>query len=208
MYCDDRVYLLYKGVLLNGQEISKAPIDLCFFAIRGFVLSPSSSTGSFHLLTFHIFPVSEPAHSSNDGAAWDCVPPGPSQMPSGIYPLCRSCQVGTEEPPRAHRSDWTVPQLLLDLGRNMTLYSAIVIDLLVFVLHLHCCIKIDNFQAIVIVKNKVGRLNIPVGDTVPVKKCDTFDESKADLGNLAFKSFRRQITRSLTETNLGRMADP
>jgi hypothetical protein len=64
--------------------------------------------------------------------------------------------------------DRTVPQLLLDLGRHPIFCSAMVIDLLVLVLYLHCNIEVNDFQAEVVVDKKVVRLDITVSDTVPL----------------------------------------
>jgi hypothetical protein len=68
-----------------------------------------------------------------------------------------------------------------------------VIDLLVFVLHLQGNVEIDDFQAKVLVQEKIVGLDVPVSDAQPVQICEALDEPPTNSGGLAIKLFGSEL---------------
>jgi hypothetical protein len=76
----------------------------------------------------------------------------------------------------------------------------LTIDHLVLVAYFHSDIEVDDFQAKVPVDNEIFGPDVPVGDTVLVKICDTLDEAPADLSDLPI-----ELTVPVSEIIFGRI---
>ncbi len=76
---------------------------------------------------------------------------------------------------------------LFNLGSDLILRPAEIVDLFVLVPQLNGKVKVKEFCVEIVVDNNIAGVEISVGDTMLVEICKAVDEARADVVDLAGK---------------------